>query len=868
LLLAQLRKDGLVFVHRLVTTEHEFRHAILDFSPQVIVSDFTLPRFDGLGALTVARSLAPSTPFLFVSGTIGEERAIAALKSGAADYVLKDNLTRLVPAIKNAIRQAETVKARDLAEGMLRDSESRLQDIINTSSDWIWECDAQSSFTFSSPSIREILGHDRHDVLAKSVFAYLEPDDRPLLESTFDGLRNGGDPHTAVTLRWIRKDGATRSLERKMVILRDENGRVRGFRGIDRDVTERKQQEKRITRLNRALTFLSGTNSAILRIRDRGELLKEACRIAVQIGGYGMATVYVRSLKTTSTKPNVNRAVSRKHSDSPRPPVEPLEGDGPVAQALLSAKPVIIEDIEDIVNSGESVPNRDALLTMGLHSCIALPLVIDETAVGVIQLHSDEAKAFQRDELSLLHQLGSNIAFALQQLHHEENARYLQYFDPRTSLANRTLFLQRLERMVDATASEGNALSLLVVDLTELTVINDRLGHNAGDLLIQLTAERLKNEFIDSRRLCHLGAGRFAIVCRLQSDSEGSDKLRERVDALFAEPFQISDQELHGSARTGLAQYPVDAQIAEHLLQRAETALERAKRSGDTFVRHTPDMSTEASTRLSLTNQVRQFAAERQFLLNYQPTFGCASGRIEGVEALLRWPDSETGSISPGVFVPMLESLGLIDSVGTWVMQRALSDVQSHLLEEVTDRLTVAVNVSPLQLKREEFVDDVLNLMETFADDRVRLALEVTESTLLADPHRASEMLSRLRDAGIGVAIDDFGTGHSSLTLLSQLPVDVLKIDRSFVRDLATNRNHFLIVRTTLMLAKSLGLITIAEGVETREQLEILTELGCDAIQGFYTMPPTDIVDLKNWLHRQKNEVPEPLDRKRRFGAK
>jgi diguanylate cyclase (GGDEF)-like protein/PAS domain S-box-containing protein len=844
LLIAQLRRDGLDFSARIVSAELEFRQQISDFAPHIILSDFTLPQFDGLTALSIARSIAPATPFVFVSGTIGEERAVAALKSGASDYVLKDNLARLVPTILNAIRQAETAKARDLAEGMLRRSESRLRDIIDRSSDWIWECDSEGRFTFSSPSVEEILGYGPHELLGESTFAYLLPGDHQQFRSVLAKLRADSVFNDSVTLRWRRKDGASRYLERKMVVVNGDAGGVYGFRGIDRDVTNRRLQERRITRLNRALEFLSGTNSAIVHIRDRRELLKESCRLAVKIGGYSMATVYVRSPSPEFPGPIVNRAVNQKLSGSTRPPHEPLDGDGPVALVLDGAEVRVIADIADDANV--SLPNREMLLALGLHSSIALPLTVDGTAIGVVQLHAEEPNVFRRDEISLLRQVTGNVAFALQHLHYEENARFLEFFDRRTSLANRTLFLQRLGRVIGSTESAPDSVSLLVLDLTGLTAINDRLGHHAGDLLLQLIAERLKNEIGDSKWLCYLGGGRFAAARPGRQGTEAA-ALRQCIKRVFDGPFVINDHELRSAVKAGSAQYPGDATGAEQLLQRAETALEHAKRSGDIYVEHTSDMSTEASARLSLTNLIRRHAAEERFVLNYQPTIECVSGRVEGVEALLRWPDGDPDSIPPGVFVPMLESMGLIDQVGSWVMRRALVDVRSTLLSGL-DQLAVAVNVSPLQLRRETFLEDTLTLLRDHVDEKMKLVLEVTESTLLADPGSAGEMLTRLREAGATIAIDDFGTGHSSLKLLTRLPVDVLKIDRSFVRDLPHDRNNYMIVRTTLGLAKSLGLKTIAEGVETRQQFETLVELGCDSVQGYYILRPAPIADVRDWL--------------------
>jgi diguanylate cyclase (GGDEF)-like protein len=650
------------------------------------------------------------------------------------------------------------------------------------------------------------------------------------------------------------KNCIVRWVERKIVALRDGKAGTRGFRGIDRDVTTRVVQEARIARLNRALRFLSGANSAIVHLRNRRRLLTEACRLAVQVGGYGMATIYLRPRQDRKAEPIVCRAVGRKHSTSTRPPREGLEGNGPVARALATKEVVIVPDFAD---PGAALPDRELLLGMGLRSCIALPLVIDGTAIGAVQLHSDETDVFGETEIALLRQVTGNITFSLQYLHSKESAQYLEFFDTLTALANRTLYVQRLDAMIHNARQSERGLTLLVLDIAGLTVVNDGLGHHAGDLLLQLVAERLKNAFGDSNCLCHLGSGRYAVAAVDAAEpDEAAALLRERVDYLFAQPFLLNDQELRISIKAGFAHYPDDGEDGEALLQRAQSALDRAKRAGEQYLRHDPAMEAEASERLSMTNQLRKAVAEERFAMHYQPKLELRSGAVTGAEALLRWPSTSDTPMSPGAFVPMLESLGLIDSVGRWVIAQALTE-SAAAFDEGFPGFRVAVNVSPMQLRRAEFVDDVLEVLERVPHGSIQLELEVTESMLMADSQRAGAMLKRLRDSGITVAIDDFGTGHSSLQILSRLPVDVLKIDRTFVRDVTTNVSNRMIVQTTITLAKSLGLRTVAEGVETHEQLDLLGELGCDAVQGYFVHRPAPAPELARWLGALQGEAGE-----------
>lgn len=834
-ILRRMRRDGLEFEHRVTADETEFRAALYEGWPDVVISDFCVPEFDGSAGLLVAREIAPSIPFIFVSGTIGEERAIEALKNGASDYVFKENLRRLVPAIRAALQKYEIVRERDLAEYRLRKSESRLQDIVNTSADWIWECDREHRFTFSSASVVNILGYAGHEMINQPMLAHVAAEDRNRLKAAFVELGVAREGTVCVTIRWVHRSGKARWLERKMVALRGTDGDLRGFRGTDRNVTERFVQD-------RALRFLSGTNAAIVRARGRRQLLREACRLAVDVGGYQMATVYVCSPEPNGD-PVICRAVSSKQSEAKRPDREPMSGPGPVGRAMSKAEPVMVRDLSDPTIH---IPGRESLLAMGLRSCVALPLVMDGTSIGVVLLHAEEADQYGETELGLLRQIAANITFSLQYLHGKESVEYLAYFDTLTTLANRSLYIQRMNAAVRAADCEDDHFVVLVFDITGLSTVNDGLGHHAGDLLLQLIAERLKNTFRNSNCLCHLGGGRYAVFAAWSGDdASGAAALREQIGCLFEEPYLVLDQELRVSVKAGFAQFPEDGTDAEALLHSAETALDHAKQDGEKYLRHHPGMNAAASEQLNLANCLRKTVAEEGLALHYQPKLSVLDGRLRGFEALLRWPDSD---VPPNVFVAMLETSGLIDEVGRWVVARALAESHPWNDAHSSEDVRIAVNVSTLQLRREAFADEILEILAAVDGGASRLEVEVTESMLMQNPVQAGEMLGRLRAAGVKIAIDDFGTGHSSLQVLSRLPVDVLKIDRSFVRDLETNHRHRVVVQTTISLAKSLELTTVAEGVETEEQVKILRDLGCDVMQGYLIRRPAGAAEITAWL--------------------
>lgn len=401
-----------------------------------------------------------------------------------------------------------------------------------------------------------------------------------------------------------------------------------------------------------------------------------------------------------------------------------------------------------------------------------------------------------------------------------------------------------MQAALEQARNDSQSVSVAVIDVVDFATVNDNLGQHLGDSLLRRVGERLVKAFGNSTDVCRLGEDKFSIYDVAPAEGKRAD-LAERIAECFEAPFSLQDQELRVDARAGFARFPDDGDRAEALLQQAKLALQHAKDTGAKYLRYNARMNEAASQRFMLTNELRRAVAERGFTLHFQPKLNLKTGVVEGAEALLRWT-MQREPVPPNVFVPMLESLGLIDEVGSWVIVQAMRETAN--LPATGGEFRVAANVSPLQLDRQDFASRVLQSIAELGADPRRLELEVTESSLMADPRHASVSLVKLREAGVSIAIDDFGTGHSSLRLLTGLPIDVLKIDRSFVRDLVTNRNHRLIVQTTIGLAESLGMKTVAEGVETREQLELLRKLGCDAVQGYIVSRPCSATDLSRWL--------------------
>jgi diguanylate cyclase (GGDEF)-like protein len=431
----------------------------------------------------------------------------------------------------------------------------------------------------------------------------------------------------------------------------------------------------------------------------------------------------------------------------------------------------------------------------------------------------------------------ANLGFALQYHDKDEAVQFLSYFDSLTGLAKRPLFCQRLTQMMNSPADARPQL-VIVFDVQKLSAINDSLGRYIGDRLIENIAARLKEALPDPACVAHFGGGTFAILLTSTGDSDDTGQLSQSaLTRHFHEPFIVDGQELRPAVRSGIALFPSDGDSADALVQNAEAALKAAREHNEKYLLY--QQVTQRSTTRSLALEARLAGAlERdEFLLHYQPKVSIETGGVVGFEALLRWQDALEGLVPPSLFVPLLERSGAIVDVGEWVLMQAARDLRKWT-EAGLNAVRVAVNVSPLQLRRRDFVERVLRSNDPSIKRPAGIDIEITESTLMQDLELSMRKLGELRDAGIGVAIDDFGTGYSSLRLLARLPVDTLKIDRSFVQNVTDAGKGLTLVSTIVTLARAFDMKTVAEGVETAEQWRTLREIACDQAQGYLFARP------------------------------
>jgi diguanylate cyclase (GGDEF)-like protein len=439
-------------------------------------------------------------------------------------------------------------------------------------------------------------------------------------------------------------------------------------------------------------------------------------------------------------------------------------------------------------------------------------------------------------------------AEALRVQHEILQSRVRQYthYDQLTRLPNALLFRERLRRFVEVAAQHGTGAVVAVVDIDRFKVVNDALGREAGDEFLRQMGERLRRNAFGSL-MARIDGVRFGIAW-FAFDGAGAAPVdaEEHLARWFDAPFVIGKQEFRLSGRAGVALYPDHAVAADALFAHAESALKKAKATGERCLLFTPAMAERVADKLTLENKLRRALERDEFVLHYQPKLDLESRRLAGVEALIRWRSPELGLVPPMQFIPLMEETGLIVEVGAWAIGRAIRD-QAAWVAAGLSVPRIAVNVSSIQLRQRNFVELMGALL---GPGPAAIDLEITESRIMEDVEVNIDKLRRLRELGIGIAIDDFGTGYSSLAYLARLPVQILKIDRTFIVKMLDDEEAMALVQTIISLARTLKLTVIAEGVETEEQADVLTTLRCDQMQGYYFSRPLPADEIGALLKR------------------
>ena len=460
-----------------------------------------------------------------------------------------------------------------------------------------------------------------------------------------------------------------------------------------------------------------------------------------------------------------------------------------------------------------------------------------------------------RDEAGAIHHFIAIKRNVSEKKLYQERLDHLAHHDPLTGLPNRLLFSDRLTQRLAQARRDNKSLAVMFLDLDRFKVINDSLGHNIGDLLLKGVAERLARVLRGIDTIARMGGDEFTIIVGSISEPDDTIIVADRILQELAQPFVLQGRELFISTSIGISVYPTDGATVEALVKNADTAMYGAKEQGrNNYQFYTEELNVAALEKMTLSHSLRKAIEQREFILHFQPRVDISTGQILGAEALVRWQHPELGLVSPGQFIPLAEETGLIVAISEQVLALACAQNKAWQ-DEGLPPIEVAVNISARQFQQDTLITAVGSVLRETGLAPEYLGLELTESTLMEQADLAVEVLNKLKKMGVKVSVDDFGTGYSSLSYLKRLPIDAVKIDQSFVRDITTNPDDAAIAGAVVAMAHSLGLDVIAEGVETLEQLEFLRQLNCDEIQGYFIGRPVAAGEFAEVLRQAADEA-------------
>lgn len=676
--------------------------------------------------------------------------------------------------------------------------------------------------------LHELLPPDKREAHAKIVAGFMNnPASRPMAS----GLPFAGQ----------RKDGTVFPADIALGAIEEGPGLM--VLATIRDITEQKQAETELMQTNRAMRLLSASNRTLLRSTREDEQLAQVCRIAVEIGGYRLAWIGIAQFDEEKTiSPATYYGAEQGFLSQAR--MTWAEGERGTSAMSTAIRTGTIQLRQDILNDPLLAPWHEDARTRNYQSAIALPLRLQDEVIGALAIYAPEPHAFHEQEVALLEELAEDLAFGIQNLRmrraHEDAQAHVQqlaYYDRLTGLPNRILFTEQLDRDLAAAAAEGHTISLLLLDLNYLREINETHGHALGDQVLVRVAWQLQEVCGSSGFIARFSGNDFTIICP-KLDQFGAAALGEKILAAITTPFYMAGNRLVIGGSIGVVVYPGDGEISAELLSKVDLAMSRAKETGKRCCFYRPAMGQQLARTVELAQRLERAMHDNQLELYYQPKIDLVSGRIVGAEALLRWKDPELGWISPAEFIPVAEARGMMVALGSWVLRTACQQIRQWQASGLFCHGRIAINVSARQLDDPDFVGLVTRIVEETGVPVSCLELELTESVLMTDPEQVIGILSELKERGFSLAIDDFGTGYSSLVYLKRFPMDTLKIDQAFVRDMLVDQNDRAIVATIIAMAQQLGLTTVAEGVEQEGQREALQQLGCMLAQGYFFSRP------------------------------
>lgn len=790
-----LRVEGVNALCVRIDTIDELQHALETGHWDIILSDYSVPKLSFENNLALICSRLPNTPVILVSGSIGEEKAFELLRLGVWDFLLKDNLKRLVPSLHRCLREANDRMARKLAEEELTKQQRLLSAVVTGSTDAIFVKDLngiyllanQAASTFVGKPVTDIMGHDDAFIFPEDIAAQITAIDKSIM--------NSGQIQThEESLTTLSNESMTFHVTKGPMM--DHNGQVSGIFGIAHNITARKKRELALMESEARFSTVFYENPLAIAISHypSGKFI-DVNEAFLQLFGYTRDEV----IEHTSFELNSWLYPEEKKQ---------------LFSSLNEHKQIKNYELMFKKKSGEtgSLLISAELIDIGGQQC-------------VLRMLSDITEKKKSERV----------------------IDFLSHHDALTGLPNRLLVRDRAEQAMVSAKRKGQKVAFLFMDLDNFKSVNDSLGHASGDILLDAVSHRLLNIIRGSDTVSRFGGDEFLIILSQITPDDSISVVCTKILDEIAKPVNVDGHSLFITSSIGVTVYPDDGTDFDTLLRKADSAMYSAKEAkGNTYRFFDSQMNSYAMEQIELRNGLRLALEHNEFVLHYQPQIELASGAVIGAEALIRWQHPKWGLLPPGKFIAIAEESGLIVPIGEWALREACR--QAIVWQEMgLSDLVVAVNLSAIQFQRGNLEETVISALSESGLEPQYLELELTESILIGDTEKVLQTVQRLKALGIKLSLDDFGTGYSSLSYLKRFAVDKVKIDQSFIREMDKNSSDTSIVRAVIQMSKSLGLRTIAEGVEEEHLVKYLRLYHCDEAQGYYYSKPIPSEDFIHW---------------------
>jgi len=780
----------------------------------------------------------------------GDPVSYAAEWMGTAFHCHVEPLRDSRGAIIGVIGTAQDISDLQRSAQALQESEERYRRLVESSPEPIG-VHRDGKIVYANAAAARLLGAAQAaDLIGTPVLDLVHPEDRERVVERIRAMQQEGTPADLAEERLVRLDGQSVDVEVLAIPISYE-GKSAALTVI-RDITDRKRAELLQAGQRRALEMVArGTpleevlDSLVRMIEEQSPGL--SCSICM-LSSDGSRLI-------PAAAPNVPTDFALALAEGV--PVGPRSGSCGTAAHLRAA---VVSG--DIATDPLWVDYRELALRSHIEACWSLPILSGAGDVlGTFAMYYSTPRIPSAAEQRMV-EIAAHIAgLAIERARAEETISHLAYHDHLTGLPNRALFHDRLTVALAQARRQKRTAAVLFLDLDEFKTVNDTAGHVLGDGLLQKVAERLTGVIRDGDTAARMGGDEFAVLVPEVSSVDEVAHVAERVLEAFRRPWVLGGQEFHVTTSVGIAMYPTDSSDAESLLRNADDAMYEAKDQGkNRYNLYTAALSVRIAERLALESSLRRGLERGEFVVYYQPQVNIESGRVVGLEALVRWQHPDLGLVLPAEFIPVAEETGLIVQLGAWVLNTACAQTRAWH-EAGFSSLRVAVNLSPRQFQQRDLLDTVGEALGETGLDPHHLQLEITEGIAMDDAEFSVAALQRLVEMGVQVAIDDFGTGHSSLSYLKRFPIQAVKIDQSFVQGLMTDANDGAIAGAIIDVAHNLGLTVIAEGVETPEQLDFLRQRRCDEMQGYLYSKPLPAGEIGKVLRRDSRMLAHAPER-------